>query len=139
MNTALVFLVLASTAVILILLGVNVSIAILVSLPAYSIPTLRWRLPEVALSAFNTTMLSTVTSLFLTLSLANLYSYTGISKKPVGSFEWFGDRFAPVAIPAVIGMLPTPAGAYVSATMVDNVYRKVGLNDVEKAFINYWV
>ncbi|MEM4717886.1 MAG: DUF401 family protein [Desulfurococcaceae archaeon] len=122
----------------LVLRGCNIAITMLLALLVYSIPLLGWEFIEVAIASFNSTMLNTVLSLFLAMVLANLYRNSKASNELVRSFESFGERAASIAVPAVIGLLPMPAGAYVSATMIDPVFSKIGLSSEKKAFLNYW-
>ncbi|MEM0507064.1 MAG: DUF401 family protein [Thermosphaera sp.] len=122
----------------LVLRGFNIALAMMLALLVYSAPLLGRGFIDVALASFNATMLNTVLSLVLAMVLANLYKNSRASVELVKSFESFGKRVASIAVPAVIGLLPMPAGAYVSATMIDPVYSKMGLSSEEKAFLNYW-
>lgn len=83
-------------------------------------------------------MLNTVLSLFLSMMLADLYRRSRISREMVSSMESFGKRFASVSIPAVIGLLPMPAGAYISAGLVDPVYEEMKISSEQRTFVNYW-
>jgi Uncharacterized conserved protein len=56
----------------------------------------------------------------------------------VDSLGYIGSDFASITVPAVIGLLPMPAGAYISATMINPIYTNIGFNRYEKTFINYW-
>jgi len=50
-----------------------------------------------------------------------------------------GARATAFAIPAAIGLLPMPGGAYISAVVVDPLYDKMGLKSHQKTFLNYWM
>jgi integral membrane protein (TIGR00529 family) len=41
-------------------------------------------------------------------------------------------------IPAIMGSLPMPGGALLSAPMIDNIADKLSLNSDEKSFVNVW-
>ncbi len=41
-------------------------------------------------------------------------------------------------LPALIGMLPMPGGAYFSAPMVDSVLKDTNFSKEKKVFVNYW-
>ncbi|MGB9725976.1 MAG: DUF401 family protein [Fervidicoccaceae archaeon] len=127
-----------SAALSLIALGINVSAAMGIGLLIFSIPSLGYRFIDVLVGSFNREMLNTITSLFLSMMLAYLYRGTDASKKMVASMESLGRRFASASIPAVIGLLPMPAGAYISAGLVDPVYEDLGINKEQRTFINYW-
>lgn len=47
-------------------------------------------------------------------------------------------RWVAAAIPAVIGLLPMPGGAMLSAPMVGELADRLGLNPAEKTLANYW-
>lgn len=50
-----------------------------------------------------------------------------------------GARAATFAIPAAIGLLPMPGGAYISAVVVDPLYDKMGFKSHQKTFLKYWM
>lgn len=138
MNLALLFVLTTIGAVVLVFSGVNVLVSITISLMVYSIISLGPSFPWIFLGAFNSSMYSTLVTLTLSMIFANIYRRSSISEKLISSMEGINARFAAIGIPALIGMLPMPAGAYVSATMVDSVYRKIGFSEEEKTFLNYW-
>lgn len=47
-------------------------------------------------------------------------------------------RAAIVAMPILIGLLPSVGGAYFSAPMVDEATRDTGMSAEEKGFVNFW-
>ncbi|WP_440059223.1 DUF401 family protein [Thermogladius sp. 4427co] len=89
-------------------------------------------------NAFNYNFLATLAALIASMYLAELFKTTEYSKKAVEALETLNPRLAAVGIPALVGLLPMPGGAYVSATLVDNVYRKNGLTPESKTFLNFW-
>jgi len=122
----------------LVLRGFNVALAITLSFTLYSIPLLGLNVVNVLVDSMNYTLLNTVSSLVLAMFLANIYQETKASRELVDSLEHIGSGFASITVPAVIGLLPMPAGAYISATMINPIYTKIGFNSYEKTFLNYW-
>lgn len=122
----------------LVLRGFNVALAISLSFTLYSIPLLGLNVVNVLVDSMNYTLLNTVSSLVLAMFLANIYQETKASRELVDSLEHIGSGFASITVPAVIGLLPMPAGAYISATMINPIYTKIGFNSYEKTFLNYW-
>lgn len=47
-------------------------------------------------------------------------------------------RAVVAAIPAIFGLMPIPGGALVSAPMIDEEGNRLGMNGVDKAFVNWW-
>ncbi|QOR94537.1 DUF401 family protein [Thermosphaera chiliense] len=138
LDPVVVFAVSVCLAIVLVLRRVNIALAITTAFLVYSIPLLGLSVFNVVAESFNATMVNTVVSLTLAMVLANLYRSTRASREMVESFESLGWRTASIGVPAAIGLLPMPAGAYVSATMIDPVYSKAGFNGEEKTFLNYW-
>ncbi len=62
----------------------------------------------------------------------------GLLKKLAETLENIGAKTALYTAPALIGLVPMPAGAVVSASMVKNIAKKLGLSSEEAAFLNYW-
>ncbi len=54
------------------------------------------------------------------------------------ALEGIGPRIAIHVIPALIGLVPMPAGALVAATAVKDVANKLNLRPEQVTFINYW-
>lgn len=50
----------------------------------------------------------------------------------------FGSKLAMHIVPAIVGLVPMPAGAVVSATAVKGMAKRLGLKPEEATFINYW-
>jgi len=132
------FIVSVLVVVVLVLKRISVALAILVSLLLYSIPLLGFGVVDVVLESLNYTMFNTVASLVFAMILANIYRETRAAKELVESLEYIGAKTAAVSIPAIIGLLPMPAGAYISATMIDPVYTKMELDPYKKTFTNFW-
>lgn len=75
-----------------------------------------------------------------------VYILSGVLSK-VGSLDDLVDslrgivkdyRFALAFIPALLGLIPMPAGAMFSAPMVKEIGDRVGLTPEEDTFVNYW-
>lgn len=132
------FIVSVLVVVVLVLKRVSVALAILASFLLYSIPLLGFGVVDVVLESLNYTMFNTVASLVSAMIFANIYRETKAAGELVESLEYIGAKTAAVSIPAIIGLLPMPAGAYISATMIDPVYTKMKLDPYEKTFTNYW-
>jgi uncharacterized protein len=76
----------------------------------------------------------------LILYLNQLLEKSGGSKKMVYHFARLVKNFkvSLVSLPALIGLLPMPGGAYFSAPMVDQLTQDVDLTPERKTMINYW-
>ncbi|MRR36206.1 DUF401 family protein, partial [bacterium] len=79
-------------------------------------------------------------TLVLTMIMENVLRTTGTLRRMVASLsEVLPDtRFVMAAMPAMIGMLPSPGGAVFSAPMVREASAHLTLPPDQKAFINYW-
>jgi len=63
----------------------------------------------------------------------------GIRRLTDGLETIFRDcRFALAGVPAMIGLLPMPAGALMSAPMVQDIGDRLGLTPSQKTLANYW-
>jgi len=74
------------------------------------------------------------------LTLSNLLERAGQLSRIVKAFDRLSHsrKFTTLAMPALIGLLPMPAGALVSAPMVQESYPRRGRDPELKAAINYW-
>lgn len=79
-------------------------------------------------------------TLALTMVMENLLRTTGMLKRMVESLSaaLSDRRVVMAAMPAMIGMLPSPGGAVFSAPMVAEASRGVAADAEQKALINYW-
>ena len=129
-----------STIIVLVLTfrGVNVAAALAVGSLLFGLLAFGSNLIQILPRAFNMSMIRTLLALILAMFLAELYSMTGCSQKLVEGLSFFSTSFAALATPALIGLLPMPGGAYVSAVILNDLYEKLRLNAEQKAFINYW-
>ncbi|HOP40713.1 MAG TPA: DUF401 family protein [Geobacteraceae bacterium] len=79
-------------------------------------------------------------TLVLTMVLENILRKTETLKRMVVSLSRFVPdlRLVAAAMPAVIGLLPSPGGAVFSAPMVNEASAGLDVSPERKAFINYW-
>jgi len=87
---------------------------------------------------FQLQSLEIISLVFLTYSLANLMDRLGMLEKVS---EWLNDSFGSVSIaliPLVIGLIPMPAGALVSASMLLPVVKNARIPAERLTIINYW-
>ncbi len=72
------------------------------------------------------------------LTLSSLMEEKGLLAKLATTMEGIGPRLAIHLIPAVIGLVPMPAGALVSATASRGLIKRLSLTPEQGTFINYW-
>lgn len=133
---------LGSIVVILILLRLRVHVGFaifagsltvsLLVLPFHSIPSLTIQ------CLFNYQTIRLLVIIASALTLSHLMEEKGLLAKMTATMESINPKFALHLIPAVIGLVPMPAGALVSATAVRNLVRRMGLTPEQSTFINYW-
>ncbi len=77
---------------------------------------------------------------FLALTLSSVMDKAGYLKKIVFSTPMISSdpRWIITFIPALIGLLPMPAGALVSAIMVGELFEQLGIGNDVKTLLNYW-
>lgn len=117
---------------------INIALSLLVGAALYGLLTLDQSIVRATVDSFNLQMIQTVVALMLSMFLADLYSSTSVSRSLVEGLEGLGPRFAAFTTPSVIGLLPMPGGAYISAVIVDPLYQEMNLKPDVKTFINYW-
>jgi integral membrane protein (TIGR00529 family) len=72
------------------------------------------------------------------LSLSSLMEEKGMLANLAGAMESIGPRLAIHIVPAIIGLVPMPGGALVSATSVQGLVKRLHLTPEQSTFINYW-
>lgn len=94
----------------------------------------------VATGVFAPKSLEMTLTLMLTMVIENILRTTGTLKRMVSSLSAAvpDRRFVMAAMPAMIGMLPSPGGAVFSAPMVNEAAGNADIAPEQKAFINYW-
>ncbi len=85
-----------------------------------------------------TLMLIALVSLILFLN--QLMEQRGTSRRMVESFACMvkNIKVSMVALPALIGLLPMPGGAYFSAPMIGQLTKETNLTPDQKTLVNYW-
>jgi len=72
------------------------------------------------------------------LTLSSLMEEKGLLANLAIALESIGSRLAIHVVPAIIGLVPMPAGALVSATSVRGLVKRLKLSPEQSTFINYW-
>lgn len=74
------------------------------------------------------------------MGMANMFSQIGYLKDMEKAIkELFPKaKYSLAMLPALIGLMPMPAGALVSAPMIEEVANKLNLKPEEKTVVNYW-
>lgn len=94
----------------------------------------------VIVAVFSSKSLEMTLTLALTMVMENILRTTGMLKRMVSSLSaaLTDQRVVMAAMPAMIGMLPSPGGAVFSAPMVSEAAGDAPMGAEQKAFINYW-
>ena len=94
----------------------------------------------VRLAVFAPKSLEMTATLALTMVMEHLLRTTGMLKRMVASLSraLADQRVVMAALPAMIGMLPSPGGAVFSAPMVGQAAEGSATSPEQKALINYW-
>jgi len=140
LNPSLALLASIAGILILIRLKFNPCLAILAGslilsllvLPLHSIPGLMLQ------TLLNHQTLRLLAVVACALTLACLMELNGLLAKLAATMERIGPRLAMCLTPAVIGLVPMPAGALVSATTLRDLVKRLGLTPEQATFINYW-
>lgn len=74
------------------------------------------------------------------MALADVLSQTGYLRLMEEAVKnlFPDERYSLAALPALIGLMPMPAGALVSAPMIEGVSEKLGLSPERRTLTNYW-
>ncbi len=105
----------------------------------YLTPPLEFLKATVA-AVFAPKSLEMTLTLMLTMVMENILRTTGMLKRMVSSLSTAipDRRFVMAAMPAMIGLLPSPGGAVFSAPMVNEAAGEASIPAEQKALINYW-
>lgn len=105
----------------------------------YFTPPLQF-LKAAAVGVFSPKSLEMTLTLILTMVMEHVLRTTGMLKRMVSSLSASvpDRRFVMAAMPAMIGMLPSPGGAVFSAPMVNEAAGDANVSPEQKALINYW-
>lgn len=104
----------------------------LLLLPATSVPRLLGN------TLANHQFLRLVCIVAAALTLSRLMELKGMLNRLATTLEAIGPKFAMLLVPSVIGLVPMPGGALVSATALKDLVRRIGLKPGQATFINYW-
>ncbi|MBN2239986.1 MAG: DUF401 family protein [Dehalococcoidales bacterium] len=72
------------------------------------------------------------------LTLSSIMEQKGLLADLAVAMESIGAKLALHIVPAIIGLVPLPGGALVSATSVQGLVKKLGTKPEQSTFINYW-
>jgi len=97
-------------------------------------------LKNIFLASIHPTTLQLIALIILVIFLGNLMKERGNLENIVSSLEAIirNRRLGSVIPPALMGLLPMPAGALFSAPMVEEFGRKMGVSSENKTLLNYW-
>ena len=139
MNSSLALLI-SIVVVLLLVRKTHPSIAVFVGATLLSLLCLPWlEFPEIlfkTMTDWQTLRLILIVASAMTMSAA--MEVKGLLTDLAKAMEVFGSKKAVHIVPAMIGLVPMPAGALVSATAVRSTADKLSLKPEEITFINYW-
>ncbi|WP_297069740.1 TIGR00529 family membrane protein [Thermococcus sp.] len=74
------------------------------------------------------------------MALTSVFSQTGYLGMMEAATRYLfpNEKYSLAALPALIGLMPMPAGALVSAPMIDGVADELGIPPESRTLINYW-
>lgn len=86
------------------------------------------------------TTLTLVFASFFIILMSILYKETGLVYDLTRSLGGFikNSKVIITMLPAIIGLIPVAGGALLSAPIVDDEAKKLGLDELKKAFVNIW-
>lgn len=76
--------------------------------------------------------------IFCSLALSKLMEIKGLLLRLSHTLEAIGPKAALHLVPAIIGLVPMPGGALVSATAVKGLVGRLGLTPAQATFVNFW-
>lgn len=127
--------------IIIVFLKKNVLYAVSIGTVIFGILSLKIEdiLKYTLLGIFNYTTYRLFASIILALYLASVLGDVGVLEKLTRGVSALGYKTASVSVPALIGLIPMPGGALVSAIMVKNLYfNTLKIKKEIGAFLNYW-
>ena len=140
LNPSLVLLL--SIAVILILIKLKVPVAFAILAGAVFLVLLVTPFSEIPSLFLKTVTYSQTWQLFIivpcALAFSSLMEQKGMLTRLARALENIGPGLAVHVLPAVIGLVPMPAGALVAATAVKDLAERLKLTPDRITFINYW-
>ncbi|RLE53522.1 MAG: hypothetical protein DRJ33_00810 [Candidatus Methanomethylicota archaeon] len=129
---------LALVLIFLTLRRVNLAVALASITVAYGILTLRERILEVTCAALNADLVRLISAFVLAFFLAEFLRSAGVADNIVKGLSSIDARLTCLAIPAIIGLIPIPGGALVSAVMLRDHYNSMKFSPEQATFMNYW-
>jgi integral membrane protein (TIGR00529 family) len=133
---------LLSIAVILILIRLRVPVAFAIFAGAIFLVLFVTSFSDIPSLLFKTVTYSQTWELFIivpcALAFSSFMEQKGMLTRLARTLENIGPRLAVHVLPAVIGLVPMPAGALVAATAVKNLADRLKLSADRITFINYW-
>ncbi|HHE41868.1 MAG TPA: DUF401 family protein, partial [Dehalococcoidia bacterium] len=140
MSPSLVLLLSITLILVLLRLRVHPGVAVFVGSLILSLLVLPAR--ETPLLMFQTaTSLQTIRLIGIiiaALTLSKLMELRGLLVRLARALETVGPKLAIHIVPSVIGMVPMPGGALVSATALKDLVRRLGLNPAQATYVNFW-
>lgn len=121
--------------------GLNIAISLTIATLLFGL--LAMRPSEAASHAIRgLTSLATaklVATFVLAFYLSKLMGEVGVLDKITRGIAGLSERFAAISVPSIIGLIPMPGGALVSAMMLRDLYmERLGLKRETATFLNYW-
>jgi len=139
MDTSLALIISIALILVLIRRGITICLAILAG--ATTLGLLSIGVTSLKILAFSTVSPETIRILLLVISAFTLgYSmeYIGLFEELQKAAEKLAYRFSISLLPLLVGLLPMPGGALVSAIMIKKLVKKYELDAEKSTFINYW-
>ncbi|RKY99556.1 MAG: TIGR00529 family membrane protein, partial [Candidatus Hydrothermota bacterium] len=95
---------------------------------------------SIARSVIDLTTIRLVVLVAMVILLSEVMRQSGALKKIEGSVKLlFKDsRWGLATIPALIGLMPMPSGALISAPMIEPIADELRLDAPHRTFVNYW-
>jgi len=107
-------------------------ILLLLSMPFGDIPALLLN------ALWNYSLFRLIVILAAAMMLSNLMAEKGLLTRLADSLGAVNPKLSVHLIPAIIGFVPMPAGAVVSAAASQDLFRRIGTTPEQSTFINYW-
>ncbi len=96
-------------------------------------------LPELIFStAINEQTIKLLVIIACAMTLSRLMELKGLLTRLAATMERIGPRLALLLTPSIIGFVPMPGGALVSATAIRDLVKRMKLLPEQATFINYW-
>ena len=96
-------------------------------------------LPELIFStAINEQTIKLLVIIASAMTLSRLMELKGLLTRLAATMERTGPRLALMLTPSIIGFVPMPGGALVSATAIRDLVKRMRLYPEQATFVNYW-